>query len=248
MLARTSSVLFASLLSTSVMADSLFITDSIPGTFVDISGSGAALGLGDDGVAEIAAGFDLTRTLFAGDGSGRVWVSNNGAIGFLGDGGSAGAFFSNQPLPNFSLFGGTHGTPQALAAYWDDMDSDTGDVYYQTIGNAGSRVFIVQWQDRPHYSGDSVLDGDEATYQIQIFEDAAPGHAQFLYQDVDFLNAALDNGASATIGYQAGGIENDVEWSFNTPGAVTGGDVLTLVPEPVALALLLIGLACIRRR
>ncbi len=206
----------------------LQITDSIPGVFIDISATGTALGLGDDGVAEIAPGFDLAGTLFAGDGSGRIWVANNGAIGFLGDGGISGAFFQNQALPNFSLFGGAHGMPQALAVYWDDLDSDTGDVYHETLGTPGSQVLIIQWQDRPHFPGDAVLDGDEATFQVQIFEGGGPGYVQLLYQDVDFQDPSLDDGASATIGYQAGGIENDVEWSFNMPASVHAGEVLTL--------------------
>jgi hypothetical protein len=64
---------------------------------------------------------------------------------------------------------------------------------------------------------------------VQIFENASPGHAQFLYLDVDFQNPDLDEGASATIGYQAGGIGDDTQWSFNTPGSVTAGTVLTLI-------------------
>ena len=160
-----------------------------------------------------------------------MWASNNGAIGLV-ENGESGAFYLNAGLPNFGLFGGSHGTPQALAIYWDDLDSDTGDVYYQTIGEAGARIFIVQWQDRPHYPGDGIVDGDEATFQVQIFEDATPGHAQFLYQDLDFQDEGLNNGASATVGYQAGEIGNDVQWSFNEAGAVQAGTVLTLLSVP----------------
>lgn len=222
-------------LSSNLTAQQLAITDGIPGAFVDISTMGTPLNLGDDGVAEVSVSFDLTQTLFLGDGSGRVWVSNNGAVGFLGDGGSSGAFYLNTELPNFGLFGGAHGTPQALAVFWDDLDSDTGDVYHTTIGDPGSRVLIIQWQNRPHFSGDPVLDGDEVTFQTQIFENAAPVHAQFLYQDVDFQNPDFDGGASATIGYQAGGIANDVQWSFNQAGAVDAGGVLTLLSVSCAL-------------
>ena len=60
-------------------------------------------------------------------------------------------------------------------------------MYFETIGDPGSRLFIVQWQDRPHYAGDPILDGDEATFQVQIFENGGGIHAQFLYVDVDFL-------------------------------------------------------------
>jgi hypothetical protein len=220
----------ALLAAVSAHAQTVGITDSIAGAFVDISTSGTALGLGDEGVVDVWPGFSLSQTLFTA-GDGRVWISNNGAIGFAING-SFGAYFLNAELPDPALFGGSHAGPQALAVYWDDLDSDTGDVYYETVGTPGSRVFIVQWQDRPHYSGDAVLDGDEATFQVQIFEDATPGHAQFIYADVDFLDAALDEGASATIGYQADGIANDVQWSHNQAGAVTAGTVLTLVDVP----------------
>ncbi len=232
MLRSTGVVLMLWLAATSLGSD-LSITSSIPGTFIDISTTGTPLGLADEGAAEILPGFDLAQTLFSGDGTGRVWVSNNGAIGFLADG-TFGAMYWNQPLPSFSLFGGGHDTPQALAVYWDDLDADTGDVYYQTIGEPGMRVLVVEWLNRPHYPGDPVLDGDEATFEVQIFENAMPGYAQFLYQDVDFLSPTLNNGASATIGYQAGGHLTDAQWSFNVPDVVQAGTVLTILP-PYAL-------------
>jgi hypothetical protein len=219
--------------SAAAHGQNLVITDQVPGSFVDISGTGTPLVLDDDGVTEVVPGFNLAATLFAGDGTGRVWVSNNGAMGFLGDGGIAGAFWLNTALPNFGLFGGAHGEPQALAVYWDDIDADTGDVYHATIGEPGCRVFIVQWEDRPHHPGDPDLDGDEATFQVQIFESGGPVHAVFAYADVVFEDAGLDEGASATIGYQDGedGVRNTVQWSFNEPGAVQAGTVLTLMDE-----------------
>ncbi len=217
--------------SSALRGQDLVWTDELPGVFIDISSTGTALALSDDGVAEVTPGFDLSGTLFTGDSSGRVWISNNGAIGFLGDGGSSGAFWINTALPNFSLFGGAHGEPQALAVYWDDIDSETGDVYYETIGDVGCRVFVVQWHDRPHNPGDTVLDGNEVTFQVQIYENAGPFHARLVYEDTDFLDPALDDGASATIGYQAGGVRNTAQWSFNTGGAVTAGSVLTLMDD-----------------
>jgi len=226
-------VLVLSAGSSAACGQDLIITDQMPGTFIDIAGTGTALALGDDGVAEVVPDFDLTSTLFSGDGTGRVWVSNNGAIGFLGDEGTAGAFWLNTGLPNFGLFGGAHGEPQALAVYWDDLDDETGDVYYETIGDPGCRIFIVQWHDRPHHPGDPDLDGNEATFQVQIFEAAGPVHASMVYADVDFEDAGLDGGASATIGYQDGGIRNTVQWSLNEPGAVQAETVLTVMDDIV---------------
>ncbi len=215
------------LLTASPVFGQLLITDAIHGTFVDISGIGTPLALSDEGEAEVWPAFNLNLGLFSG-GSGRVWISNNGALGFVDDG-SYGAYYLNRPLPNPGLFGGAHDKPQALAVYWDDLDAETGEVYQATIGEAGSRVFIVQWQDRPHYPGDPTLDGNEATFQVQVFENADVVHAQMLYASVNFQNHHFDEGASATLGYQSGGIANDVQWSYDRPGAVTSGSVLTLL-------------------
>jgi hypothetical protein len=111
MAVRGLAVLAVLSLAFAAAAETLVINGSVAGGFVDISTTGTPLGLGDEGVVEIAPGFDLAPTLFAGDGTGRVWVSNNGAVGFLGDDGTAGAFWLNAELPNFALFGGAHGTP-----------------------------------------------------------------------------------------------------------------------------------------
>jgi len=228
---RCVTVLAAGLFWNVLSADAQLVsTDSIPGAFMDISTVGTVLPLGDDGVAEVWPEFDLTQTLFSG-GGGRVWISNNGALGFLVDGGF-GAFALNTAIPSLGLFGGGHGFPQALAVYWDDLDSDTGAVYCATLGDPGHRVFIVQWQDRPHYPGDAVLDGDEVTFQVQVYEGDGPIAAQFLYADVDFLNPALNGGASATVGYQGGDEGPHVPWSFNLAGAVSAGTAVTLLNLP----------------
>ncbi|MCK4658065.1 MAG: PEP-CTERM sorting domain-containing protein [Phycisphaerae bacterium] len=271
---RSCAVAVGLLLFVSPTMGELIITDTIPGTFVDISGTGTALGLDDNGAAEVFCNFDLAQTIFSG-GGGQAFVRNDGVIGFATS--SLDSFSNltteNFEIPNYMMFPtplppGSHEPlyrSQALAVYWDDLDATTGNVYYDTIGEPGSQVFIVQWQDRPHSPGDAVLDGNEATFQVQIFENEAPGYAQFLYQDVTFGDPTLNDGASATIGYQAQGMSPEnigdcagchdmgkegpqvrdetefVQWSHNMPGAVHAGDVLTLVPEPGTLGLMIIG-------
>jgi hypothetical protein len=46
------------------------------------------------------------------------------------------------------------------------------------------------------------------------------------------MDPGLVEGASATVGYQSGGIGNDAEWAYNQPAAVSAGTVLTLVELP----------------
>jgi len=184
--------------------------------YTEISSSGTALNLGDDDCATVTMPF--TTPVFV---SGTVRVSNNGGIGFNT---TATLDWTNGTVP-----GGAFGGAQALLPYWDDLYYTTGNVYVQTVGITPNRIFIAEWYNRPHYPGDSVLDGDEATFQLQVFETPVSGiAAQFLYTDTDFLDPSLNNGASATVGYQRDGTTGS-QWSCNTAGAVQAGVVLSLV-------------------
>jgi len=186
--------------------------------FVDISGTGTPLNLGDDESANVTMPF-TTAAL----GGPTVSVANNGGVGLIPDTGLGPV--DNWPLPHVNAFGGNPG----LLAYWDDLDSQTGNVYYQTIGITPNRTFIVQWDDRPHFAGDAILDGDEVTFEIQIFESPVGGIvAQYLYADTNFLNANFNDGRSATVGYQRNAT-SAIQWSFNTTGAVTPRVVLSLL-------------------
>ena len=201
----------------------LTITDLEPAAigWQPINATGTALGLSDDGETTVSMGF--TNPVFA---SGNVSIDNNGGVGFVS---GASLDYTNEPLPSSAAFGGA----QALLPLWDDLDADTGNVYYETIGTAPNRTFIVQWQDRPHFSGDSVLDGNETTFQIQVFESPVGGiHAQYLYKDTDFQDIQYNNGASATIGYQGGDGTAD-QWSYNA-GSIDSSTVLSLAPSGAA--------------
>jgi len=186
--------------------------------FVDISASGTPLNLGDDTAADVVVPFPLPVP-----GGPTVSVANNGGVGLVS--GTGLGPVDNWPLPSTNAFGDNAG----MLVFWDDLDATTGNVYYQTIGSSPSRTFIVQWYNRPHYPGDVVLDGDEATFQVQIFETPVGGiAAQYLYNDTNFLDAQFNNGASATVGYQRDATYA-LQWSFNTAGAVNSSVVLSLL-------------------
>lgn len=185
--------------------------------FVDISPLGQPMSLTDDGTATVTVPF-VSDAL----GTNTVRVSNNGGIGF---GAATGLANPNLALPSLGAFSGD----PSMLIYWTDLDATTGNVYHRTIGLTPNQTFIVQWHNRPEFPGDVVLDGDEATFQVQIFETPISGIvAQYLYSDTNFLAPALDNGASATVGYQRNST-SAVPWSFNTPGAVSPSVVLSLI-------------------
>jgi len=195
---------------------SLTIVDNIPGTWIDISGTGTPLGLADD--AEVDITTTISNALFA---AGTVRVGSNGGIRFDGAGQDLG--ITNGSLPNAGAFGLSG---QSLLGFWDDLDSDSGlygDIYYQDIQGR----LIVQWQTVAFFNGSPTA--DTVTFQIQVPANAGSVMAQFLYQDV--LQPRANGGGSATIGYQAGSPthQNDFEWSFNIPGSVTNGDVLSVI-------------------
>jgi hypothetical protein len=218
--------LFVSPWQTSCRAElALEIRDDVSGAFVDISGSGNSLSLSDDQ--------EVTRfSIFLGR---DIRIGNNGGVALASNGNLA---WRNRNLPSNQAFG--RGV-EAFLPYWDDLDSESGDVYWEDLGDR----LVVQWDDLNHYPGNTATSG--ITFQAQIFKssaDAAGGDviAQFIYTDTKFVAAQSiwDDGASATVGYQ--NAMTSLVWSYNQ-AVITNGTVITLqavVPEPSSLVMMMI--------
>lgn len=161
--------------------------------FVDISTTGTAIFLTDDGEAQITS--TVGNSFFP---AGPVTISSNGVLlaSPLVD-----VTFNNGPLATVA------GTTPGLYPFWDDMY--TGNVYWQQLSIGGINTLVVQWQDRAHYPGTGA-----ATFQVQI---PATGTvlARYAYKDVLFESSSYDRGASATIG--AKGADSVSQYSFNSP-------------------------------
>jgi hypothetical protein len=192
-------------------AATTYISSTLPGTWIEIAGTGTPLNLTDDGSAAIAT--TVGNGLLA---AGAAQVGSNGAVRIGGTGTSLG--FTNAAIPSASAFGLTS---QVLMPFWDDVNTvggTVGNIFWQQVGS----TLVVQWDDVGFFGGAAT---DRATFQVQVFR-GGPLVAQFLYQDVQGVRAA--SGASATIGYQAGGVAgNNVQWSFNT-ASVSNGSVLSI--------------------
>ncbi|HOC42238.1 MAG TPA: hypothetical protein PKJ99_04385 [Thermoanaerobaculales bacterium] len=179
-------------------------------SFIDISTSGTPLGLTDDGEANITLPFAFT--LF-GVSSSDLRVANNGGILFgvtTGDLSTA-----NTALPNASI-------GRAILPFWDDIDADTGNVYWEVQGSAPNRVAIVEWYNRPHFSNTG-----SATFEVLLYEGS--NAIVFQYLDTDFGNASYNAGASATVGLNDSA-SNALQYSFNQ-AVITDG--LALVHDPI---------------
>jgi hypothetical protein len=183
--------------------------------YTSIHATGTPLDLTDDGEANIVLPFDFR---FFGVESPLLRIGNNGGILFATTTGDVPV--TNAPLP-------VAGLPPAILPFWDDLDSQTGNVYWQVSGTAPFRRVVIEWYQRRHYLGPP--DG-HVTFQARLYE--LTGAIVFLYLDTEFGNPALDFGASATVGLS---LDADVavEHSYNTTVVVPGRAIVYM---PVLLA------------
>jgi uncharacterized repeat protein (TIGR01451 family) len=167
--------------------------------WLDATG-GTPLDLSDDAEINVTLPFDFD---FYGATSTDLRVGNNGAVLFDAISGDVGT--GNSDL-------GTNTLEDLIAPFWDDIDDERGNVYFEVFGAPGSRKAVIEWHDRPHYrSGGGI---GEATFELILYE--GTHNIKFQYQDVAFGDAAYDFGASATVGIRQSGSDY-LQYSHNTP-------------------------------
>ncbi|MFZ2095862.1 MAG: choice-of-anchor J domain-containing protein [Anaerolineales bacterium] len=130
--------------------------DSIAYNFEDISGTGTPFVLGDD---EVSGALPLGFTLYYfGMGYTDVYASSNGFLTVL-EGQSSGCC-TGQAFPDPADPNGV------IAGWWEDLNPSVGgSLYYQMMGTAPNRYFIVQYTDIQHYPS-----GNPVTLQYKLFE------------------------------------------------------------------------------
>jgi len=180
----------------------LMVDDTDITPFEDISTTGTSLGLTDDGEENILLPFEFDLD---GQVSSDIRVGNNGGVLF---GTTTGELFAgNLPLD---------GQTPRIVPFWDDFDDEIGDVYWEVRGTAPARRVIIQWDDRPHFPGQTEI--DPATFQLVLFE--TTNDILFVYNDVLFDDPDFDNGQSATIGVVS---QTTVyQYAFNDPIPLDG--------------------------
>ena len=83
-------------------------------------------------------------------------------------------------LTNAALPTAATGLPApAILPFWDDIDDETGNVYWEVQGTSPNRMLIVEWYNRPHFSNIG-----SATFEAILYE--ATNEIKFQYADVDF--------------------------------------------------------------
>src|SRR5690606_2610545 len=98
-------------------------------------------------------------------------------------------------------------TNNLVAPFWDDIDDETGNVYYKTVGSAPHRTFVIEWYNRPHFSNTG-----SGTFELVLYE--GTNNIKYQYQDVVFGSASYDYGISASVGIRESGT-NYLQYSYN---------------------------------
>ena len=142
--------------------------------WIDISGVGTELNLGDDEAVEVTLPFDFD---FYGETNNSVTISSNGYLTFYDNG----TEYRNEGITN------TYSVSNLIAPFWDDLNPGyAGSIYHHY--DAEQNRFIVQYQDVARYEVEASL-----TFQTILNSD---GSIVYQYND---LNAAVD---SATVGLE----------------------------------------------
>ncbi|HEY0231706.1 MAG TPA: hypothetical protein VGC55_10665 [Dokdonella sp.] len=199
--------------------------DTGASNFVDITGSGTALNLGDDSSTDITMPFSFP---FYGVVTNQLTIGNNGGV-IVGTPGAT-LTWNNTALPG--ALDGTNTTP-ALLPLWDDFFTFSAghDVYYATLGTAPNRQFVIEYADQLHYDG-GPDNTDGTTFEIII--DEATGNFSFEYSDVEYTAngsagsppdpTVCDGGICATVGVQQDGTVAN-QYSFDTASLHDGQSI-----------------------
>lgn len=158
-----------------------------PQPFIDAcaaSGHATVLANADDATARVIVPFEFA---FWGRPVTTGWVSSNGVLEFSTLPNSVGA---NRCLPSAGPY-------LSVLGFWDDLETRSG-ICVATVGEAGARSFVVEWNDAT-FSG--VADA-HLTFEIVLHEGSDLIDVVYASMREDPRAPVRANGVSATIGVQ----------------------------------------------
>jgi hypothetical protein len=180
------------------------VTNNVPFSYIDIAGTGTGvLSNEDDATAVLQLPFPFS---FYGVNYTSLCVSTNGLITFrtcpVGDVTNL-DLTAQIPAGNLPL----------IAPFWMDLTFSApgaGAVMYQTLGTAGARRFIVQWNNVfPLNSRDAL------NFQVILFE--GTNKILFQYEGVETSSSSTTRGAGSTVGIRGSNPGERVQWSVRAP-------------------------------
>ena len=203
-------------------------TDNAVYSFVDPAGGGGVsvlAGVDDDGVALLTLPFAFQ---FYGHSYTMVCVSDNGLLYFVS---AANACVPMGDFANTDLsVTAVPGDLPAILPFWTDLSFQVpgaGAVYYQSVGAAGSRRFVIDW-----YNAYPANSENPVTFEVLLLEGS--NNILFQYQTVDLgAGNPASKGALSTVGVRdAAGNTNDhqIQWSSNAAVLGNGSAILFTAP------------------
>ncbi|MCA9193720.1 MAG: M36 family metallopeptidase [Planctomycetales bacterium] len=167
-----------------------YTKDSVQYEWEEISATGTRLFLADDQISN-ALPLGFTHTYY-GQNYTNAYVGSNGFMTFLANQSIGPAFGPTMP--------GTASPNAVLAGWWRDLNPQAGgSIYYQTLGPAGDRRFIVQFNDVPHFSDLSL----GVSMEFKIFESTGDMEVHYKKAPADGRphTAGIEN-ETGTVGLQ----------------------------------------------
>jgi len=187
--------------------------------------SGTSLNLGDDAVASVTSPFSIA---YGGGSFTQLYVGSNGTVSFT-DGFSD---FLTGPLPPVQQPPFVVPQPLTLVApLWQDLypvKDTTQNVFWDVIGTAPNRQFVVEWRDVRSFLCRSDANAT-VRFQVVFFENKSDVH--FNYMDAVFGGncTGQDYGAMATVGLQEA-LNTAQMFSFRSGALSNGTSVLWTIP------------------
>lgn len=198
-------------------------TSAVPFSYQNISGTGVSVLSGaDDATATLNIPFPFR---FYGINYTSLCASSNGVLSF---GSCLSGDYNNLDLTSQS----PAGNQPLIAPFWSDLTFSVpgaGSLVYQTLGAAPNRLFIVQWNNTTALNVPGTLN-----FQVILAE--TTNTITFQYLNVQSTSAAIDKGASATVGIRdASGQANGrrIQWSFRS-AVLSNNQAIRFTPPPAA--------------
>ncbi len=164
--------------------------------WVDISGLGSGLSLGDDGASVVTLPFPFT---YYGTDFSQIAICSNG---FVNLGSTSYTAYSNQDMADGD------GTANQICPLWDDLNPSQGGEVRYWHDSAGAR-FVISWIDVPHY-----FSSNPETFQVILYDESVhetiTDDSPFQFQ---YLTAA-DLG-DCTVGHQNSGRNDGNSYLYN---------------------------------
>ncbi len=190
----------------------------------------------DDGFFEIPdIGFDFH---FYGNTKRRTFICSNGFLTFD----SASVEYDSQCLPHRAM------PNDMVDVFWDDLDMEgidtnvfpnDGKVFYQTIGNAPTQRFVVEYYKIPH-----IDDPDSRfTFEVILYPD---GSIRKQYFDMQNGASNFADGRTATIGIEDNVGARALEWwcGQGAPGPVRNGTSIVYRTSITQARILVLEVTC----